>query len=366
MRSFRYLLPLFLVAVAAFWYWRNEAPLVKTAIVRREGAVDAVPAVVNVRPEYQLTLASTVAGSVLTSTLKPGLTVEKSDLLLELDPRLYQLELDRLTGQLGNLRSQYALDFEQTSSLARQQEDLTNFERLLKEGNYPELELRRRREEFRVLSEKQEKDRLARRQQLAELEFSIEQQKRLIQECTVRAPAAGTVTEIFFHPGELVSVGSALVTFYSRSLLVEARINEEDFSGIRAGLEASVRFLAYGGEQYSAKVRNVLPNADEKTQQYRAYLDVEIDAARLLPGLSGEASIIRNRRADTLVVPRAAVYQGAVFVIEGGTARRVPVETGFRGSNAVEITGTGLTAGQQVALSNVESLRDGQRVRPER
>ncbi len=363
MRSLRYLIPLIILAGAAFWYWRNDAPLIKTTVVRREAALDAVPAVVNVRPEFQLTLASTVAGRVLSSALKPGLAVEKDDLLFEIDPRLYQIELDRLTGQLANLRSQYALDFEQTSTLARQQEDLANFERLLKEGNYPELELRRRREEFRILSEKQEKDRLARRQQLADLEFSIEQQKRFIKECTVRAPAAGTVTDIFFHPGELVSVGASLVTFYSRSLLVEARINEEDFSGIRAGLEASVRFLAYGGEQYSAKVRNVLPNADEKTQQYRAYLDVEIDAARLLPGLSGEASIVRNRRADTLVVPRAAVYQGAVFAIDGGKVRRIPVETGFRGSNAVEITGGSLSSGQQVALSSVESLRDGQRVR---
>jgi RND family efflux transporter MFP subunit len=362
MRSLRYLLPVLLIAGAAFWFWRADSPLIKTAAVRREAALDAVPAVVNVRPEFQLTLTSTVAGRVLTSALKPGLTVEKDDLLFELDPSLYQIELKRLTAQLANLRSQYALDFEQTSTLARQQEDLANFERLLKEGNYPEVELRRRREEFRILSEKQEKDRLARQQQLSELEFSISQQKRFITDCAVRAPAAGTVTEVFFHPGELVSLGASLVTFYSRSLLVEARVNEEDFSGIRPGLDASVRFLAYGTEQYAARLTSVLPNADAKTQQYRALLSVEIDPARLIPGLSGEASIIRNRRADTLVVPLAAVYNGVVFVIEGDTARRVTVETGFRGSNVVEVTG-GLSTGQQVALSHVETLRDGQRVR---
>jgi RND family efflux transporter MFP subunit len=362
MRLLRYLLPLLVVAGGAIWFWRGDAPLIQTALVRREAAIDAVPAVVNVRPEFQLTLTSTVAGRVLSSALKPGLAVEKDDLLFEIDPRFYQLELDRLAGQLANLRSQYALDFEATSTLARQQEDLANFERLLKEGNYPEVELRRRREEFRILSEKQEKDRLARQQQLAEFEFSIAQQKRFIADCTMRAPAAGTVTEVYFHPGELVPVGASLVTFYSRSLLVEARVNEEDFSGLRPGLDASVRFLAYGGEQYPARVASVLPNADEKTQQYRALLAVEIDPARLLPGLSGEASIVRNRRADTLVVPRASVYNGVVFVIDHGAARRVAVQTGFRGTNAVEVTG-GLAVGQRVALSDVETLRDGQRVR---
>jgi len=365
MKPLRLLLPLVVLSGAGLWYWWQAAPIILTTAVRLEAAIDAVPAVVNVRPEFQLTLTSTVTGRVLSSVLKTGLAVEKDDLLFELDPRLYQLELDRLTGQLANLRSQYALDYEQTSSLARQKDDLANFERLLTEGNYPEVELRRRREEFRILAEKQEKEHLVRQQQLGELEFSIAQQKRLIVECTVRAPAAGTVTEVFFHPGEIVTVGASLVTFFSRSLLVEARINEEDFSGIRVGLDASVRFLAYGGEVYPARITNVLPNADEKTQQYRAYLAVEIDPTRLLPGLSGEASIIRNRRNDSLVVPRAAVYNGAVFLVEGSSVRRVPVQTGFRGTNAVEITGE-LNPGQSVALSGVESLRSGQRVRTSR
>ena len=88
---------------------------------------------------------------------------------------------------------------------------------------------------------------------------------------------------------------------------------------------------------------------------------MDIDPSRLIPGLSGEASLIRNRREGSLVIPRAAVYNGAVFLVDGGRVRRVEVQSGFRGLNVIEII-SGLREGQQVAVSNVESLRDGQSV----
>ena len=362
MKTLRFLIPLLLLAGVALFFIRGSRTDITTATVQRQTAVDAVPAIVNVRPEFQITLTSEVAGQVLKSTLRPGIKVHKDDVLFEIDPVNYHLELDRLEKLLVNLRAQQALTFDEKTQLERKKEDLANFERLFKEGSYPELEIKRRREEFTILTEQQKRDALGREKERLDIEFQIEQQKLKIAECTIKAPADGTVSEIFFHPGELVAVGSRLVLFYSDSLLVEARINEEDFSGIKPGLDASVRFLAYGSELYPAKIEKVLPNADEKNQQYRAFLQVQIDPARLIPGLSGEASIIRNRRESSLVIPRAAVYNGAVFLIEGTMVRRTPVQAGFRGLNVIEIT-SGLKEGQQVAVSNVESLRDGQSVR---
>lgn len=361
MRPLRYIVPLAAAAVLAFFYFRGSRPDVAVAVARRETAVDAVPAIVNVRPEFQITLTSEVAGQVVKSNLRPGIKVRKDDVLFEIDPVNYRLELDRLEKLLANLREQQALTFDERTQLERKKEDLANFERLYKEGSYPELEIKRRREEFTILTEQQKKDALGREKERLSIEFDVGQQKLKISQCVIKAPADGTVSEIFFHPGELVAVGSSLVQFYSDSLLVEARVNEEDFSGIKPGLSAAVRFLAYGSELYPAKVEKVLPNADEKTQQYRAYLHVDIDPSRLIPGLSGEASITRNRREGSLVIPRASVYNGAVFVVEGSHVRRVPVVSGFRGLDVIEIV-SGLSEGQRVAASNVENLRDGQSV----
>ena len=361
--TYKILAVLALVIVGlAIWLKFGNRPEVATSVVVRDLAVDAVPAAVKVDPEFQITITSDVAGLVKKSNLKLGQIMKEGDVLMEIDPGVYVVELDRLEKQLANTREQYALDFDQRNALDRRKEDLANFERRARQGDYPELELKRRQEEFRIFSEQQEKDRLNREQNISNLLHSIQLQKDSITLCVIKTPASGTVTEVFAQPGEVIGVRAPLTRLYSQSLLVEARINEEDFSGIRPGLEASVRFLAYGPELYPAKVVKVLPNADPQNQHYRAYLEVSIPAERLIPGLSGEASIIRNRRPGALIAPRAALKDGAVFVIENDIARRRSVTVGFRSLNAFEIL-DGVAADAVLAISGVSELRDGQRVK---
>ena len=154
---------------------------------------------------------------------------------------------------------------------------------------------------------------------------------------------------------------SPLVRLFSESLLVEARINEEDFSGITMGLPASVRFLAYGPQLYDAKVVKVLPNADPQNQQYRCYLEVSIAAEKLIPGLSGEASILRNKRENTLVAPRATLFHDTLYVIRDGRAHAIKAQLGFKSLSAVELL-NGVKEGDILALTNLSKLRDGSKV----
>jgi RND family efflux transporter MFP subunit len=353
---------LLLIAIAALsWNIFNSAIPVKTVTVTRTTAVDAVPAAVKVDPEFELTITSDVSGLIKETSLKRGQIVKKGDLLMEIDPGVYVIELQRLTRELENIEAQYALNYDKEVALRLKKEDLDYYERLTKNGEYPQLELTRRRDEFRIFTEQQEKEQLARQQHLSNIKHNIQLQKDSIAACIIKAPAAGTVTEIYAQPGEVVSLRSPLVRLFSESLLVEARINEEDFSGITIGLPASVRFLAYGPQLYDAKVVKVLPNADPQNQQYRCYLEVNIDAGDLIPGLSGEASILRNKRENTLVAPRAALYNDTLFIINDGRARSVKAQLGFKSLSAIELL-SGAAEGDVLALTNLSKLRDGSKV----
>ena len=358
----RILIPVTIALAAGTWFFLGNQTEVSAATIRRDLALDAVPAAVKVAPEFQVTITSDVAGLVRKTSIKIGLVVQEGDLLFEIDSSKYELELAQMEQQLENTRQQFAMNLDQRTALDRRKDDLENFATRTKSGEYPELELKHRQEEFSMFLEGQSRERLGREQQLANLEHAIKLQKKNIADCQIKAPASGTVTELFAQPGEVVGVRAPLVRLFSKALLVEARINEEDFSGIHPGLDASVRFLAYGPELYPAKVVKVLPNADPLNQQYRAYLEVTIAPERLIPGLSGEASIIRNRRAGALIAPRAALKDGAVFVIENGIARRRPVSVGFRSLSAFEIL-DGVADGARVATSRLDELRDGTRAR---
>lgn len=325
-------------------------------------AVDAVPAVVKIRPAYEITVAAEVEGRVLRSNVKLGQKVEKGQTLFEIDAAKLKIELDRITDQLQNLIEQFKLDLEEKISLERRKTDLANLERQFEQGQYSELEIKRRREDFKLFVESQAREKLSREQSIRELQTSLRLQQQLLDKSVITAPTSGTITEIFAHPGELVIDRAPVARLLSDEVVVEARINEEDFAGVAAGQTVLIRLLAFGDEQAAGRVVQVLPNADEQTQQYRAILSVDLPADRLLPGLSGEASIIRQRVAGSLLVPRQAVVNGHVFVIRDGVAGRLAVKTGLRDLRRVQIT-EGLKAGDIVAISGLDRLSDGTRVK---
>lgn len=139
-------------------------------------------------------------------------------------------------------------------------------------------------------------------------------------------------------------------------------MNESNFAGIEIGQPARIRFLTYGDRIYRGEVSRVLPNADPETQQYSIYL--ELDEGQediLLPGLTGEVSIIKNRRENTLLVPRRALFGNFVFLVENGEVELRRVRPGFLGLNKAEVL-EGLEEGDMVISDEIDRFRDGDTV----
>jgi multidrug efflux pump subunit AcrA (membrane-fusion protein) len=74
-----------------------------------------------------------------------------------------------------------------------------------------------------------------------------------------------------------------------------------------------------------------------------------------------EANIIIAERPAVLV-PARAMRRGKVLVLDGGTVRERPVETGVAGGELVEVR-RGLEPGQAVVLDPPPGLANGDRAR---
>lgn len=354
-----------LLALAALvlGFIRFQTRTVELQPVERGTAIDAVPATVEVQHVSIVTLSGEEGGRILESTLRLGEHVEKGDLLLRIDPTDLELEAEALRDRILHLERRAELRMQQEIDLARAEEELQNHERLYEAGNYPELEIIRRRREFQAFRENQLRQQLDETQQLENLRHQLKRVELRIGHCTVQAPASGTINRIFAFEGEVIHPRSQIAHIHSDKLLVNAQINEEDFAGVQKGLDATVRLLTYGDRLFSGKVSSVLPGADPVTQQYTVFLDLEIPDHLLLAGLSGEASIIRQRKEDALLIPRPALFGNSVFVAKNGRAERRTVEIGARGLNQVEIL-AGLELGESVVAFGATELRDGDRIRP--
>ena len=350
------------ILIVLFSARRSLSHLVEAETVTRTNALDAVPAIVQVRSDYTFTLSSEEGGRVARSSLKLGALIDKGALVLEIDPSDLLITASILQSDISNLTARMGLKSALQSALQKQQEDLKNYERLYAAGNYPELEIKRKRRAYKVFEEGQELDRLVKGQTLQGLQNKLQLIDRRIEKTRVYAPTSGIVTTIYAYPGELINAGHPLAEVFSQAVVVEAKVNEENFSGITTGQAVNVRLLTYGDQLFSGEITQVLPTADEAKQQYTVLIKLDIDPKLLIPGLSGEASIIRRKVANALVIPSRALLGDYVFKVISNKAILTPVKIGVRGLNHVEIK-DGLNDGDVIITDDMESLKDGDLIR---
>ena len=349
------------LAAGAYFYSSKTEATVRGAWNGK--AVQAVPGSVTVLAEFEMDLKSAVGGRVILSELNPGAAFKEGAILVLIDSSDLELEIERIQGEFEAAEARIAVGSSIALDLASAQEDLTASERLMRSGNMSESIFRKLEREVQQIEKKLELERVSNDLLILNFENTLAQKQRELEKMQVVAPFECVVSEVYARPGDLISGGAPIALLISTSRTVEARISEENFSNIRIGQSSSIRLLGYGNEQFNAEVSKVLPSADAETQRYIVHLDVEIELAKLIPGLTGEVSIITAERSNTVIMPRRALIGEKVMVVSDGIIEIRTVESGYESLNEVEIV-SGLAVGELVVIEELDLFRDGDRVNP--
>lgn len=349
------------VAVAGFVF--SNRPEAITRAAWNGKAVQAVPGSITVLAEFEMDLKSEIGGRVIESALDPGAAFKEGAILVQIDSSDLELEIERIQGEYEAARDRIAVGSSIALELASAQEDLAAAERLMRSGNMSEAVFRKQEREMQQIEKRLELERVNNELLIANFENTLAQKQRELEKMQVMAPFECVVAEVYAHPGDLIGSGAPIAKLISTSRTVEARISEENFSNIRVGQIASTRLLGYGSEQFNATVSKVLPSADAETQRYIVHLDVEIELDKLVPGLTGEVSIVTAERSNTVIIPRRALIGDKVMVVSDGVVEVRSVEAGYESLNEVEIL-DGLEVGELVVTEELDLFRDGDRVAP--
>lgn len=334
--------------------WRTE---VSVAGVERGLAVRAVPGVVRVAAARTVELRTEVAGKISESALEVGATVEVGEPLLRLDEMELRHALERVR---LDMEAEEALS--EIGSLLRYDLETLREELAGKEGQAPRREVDALKRRIARLVDEIALEEIRERRRLQGLKHERALLEEELKKMTLNAPVDGQVLEILAYPGDVVGARAVVARLLSEERVIEASLSEENFAGVEVGQAATVRFLSYGSRLFPAEVSKVLPAADPETQRYTIHLDVEMPEELMVPGITGEVSIVLAEREGALVIPRRALVGREVFVVRNGRARSREVRTGFVSLNNVEIL-EGLEEGDVVAVENLDRLRDGDRVR---
>lgn len=188
----------------------------------------------------------------------------------------------------------------------------------------------------------------------------------------VRAPIDGVVALRNVNVGDYVeNMGNPPPMFRvvdNRTLELTANVASARMAELKVGQPFAFTSDAFPGKEFAGKVSFINPAADEASRTVKVKAEVPNADESLKAGLFVKGRIVTGKRAGVLVVPRSALVswdtvsrQAALFVVDGGLAKRVTVETGAVPGDGVEVV-KGLAPGQEIVTRGGFNLRDGDRV----
>lgn len=187
------------------------------------------------------------------------------------------------------------------------------------------------------------------------LRRSLDATHAQLDDLVVRAPVAGTVTQLDLKLGQNRDRGDRLAEITSDAgFRVAADIDEFYLSRVRAGQSATMTF---DGRRWTARIARIHPEV--KNGAFTVELDFDGgQPADATPGATIEGELALGADRPALILPAGVLAGGGgdLFVLspDGRSARRRPVRFGRRNPAQVEIL-AGLGPGERAIVSDISA-----------
>lgn len=281
-----------------------------------------------VRSKLRAMVEAKVSGRVLEYTATPGAMVKAGDLLARLDVQEIQAKVDQAKAMLDQANR----DFDRQKQLIASN-----------------------------ATTRQEYDAADARVKVATA--AVSETETMLGYAKVTAPFDGVVTRKLADVGDLAMPGKPLLEIEAPTALrFEADLPEAILDRVTMGAKMLVKVASVSGP-LEAVVSEIAPVADPVSRTFQVKLDLP-KADGLRTGQFGRVSV-PVAEVKLLLVPKSTVMKRGqmelLFVAKNGKALLRLVKTGKSLDGQVEIL-SGLEEGEQVVISDVAKIADGQPV----
>ncbi len=364
--------------------------------------VEKVSATGKIQPEIEVKLSSEVSGEIIELPIVEGQMVEKGDLLVRINPDLYQSSLQRSRAGLQNVKANYA---QAEASLREAKSNYDRNKTLFEKG---------------VIS-KSEWDRIVAAYEVAEASknaayYGMQSAAATVTEATdnlarttIYSPMRGTISKLDVELGERVvgtqqMAGTEILRVANLSNMeVEVDVNENDIVKVSVGDSTIVEVDAYLKREFNGVVTQISNSAitgltADQVTNFKVKVRILEDSYKDLregkpenyspfrPGMTATVDIITRKKNDVVGVPISAIVIKsdtsstpsaaktpvisdekfeAVFVKEGNKAKLRVIATGIQDNQNIEIL-SGLKVGETVITGPyntvTKTLKDGDEV----
>ena len=368
--------------------------------------VETVSATGKIQPEIEVKISSEVSGEIIELAVVEGQQVEKGDLLVRINPDLYQSSLSRTQASLQNVRA----GLQQAEASLKETE--ANYQRnkgLYDKGVISKAEWDKIVSSYEVAKASKQ----SAYYNVQSASAPVNEAQDNLKRTTIYAPVSGTISKLDIELGERVlgtqqMAGTELMRVANlQNMEVEVDVNENDIVKIAVGDSADVEVDAYLKKKFRGIVTNIANTANATTsadqvtnfkvkvrileESYKDLLEGKPETySPFRPGMTATVDIITTTKNDIVGVPISAVVVKTdtssvkkiviseeatagkeerfecVFVKDGENAKLRVVKTGIQDDTNIEII-EGLNGDEEIITGPYalvsKTLKSGDKVK---
>lgn len=289
-------------------------------------------------------LAANVAGKVLSTQVERGQSIEKGELIAQVDTQAAQLALREAKTNVATSETQESIN----------RTECERYEKLKQAGVVTALEYDQATAKCKTAP--------------LQLEAAMVRQSiaaKNVGDGRIVAPFSGVVTERSVEVGEYVQASTRVISLAQiAQLRVVFQVPERHFPDIKSGAEVLVKVAAYENEKFSGKVAHVSAKVSA-TRDIVVEAIVDNPESRLLPGMFAQVELtIGTEKLPS--VPKSAVFtqneKANVYVAVGQQLEQRVVSLGPTEGDRIVVV-RGLKEGEHVVPTLSPDLKNGLRIK---
>jgi multidrug efflux system membrane fusion protein len=303
-----------------------------------------------------VTVRSRVDGQLASVAFKEGQFVHAGDLLAQIDPRPFQVQLEQAQGQLAK-------------DVAQRKDAEVNFERfklLFQEGVIPQQQLDTQGALVGQFDGAITSD-----------QSQIDNAKLQLTYSRITAPISGRIGLRLVDAGNIVhatDTNGLLVITQLQPISVIFTLPQDQLPQVNAKLHAGVQLIvdAYDRDDTakiaSGKLQTIDNQIDVTTGTYKLKSVFSNENSALFPNQFVNVHLLVDTKRDLTIVPAAAIQRGpqGTYVYAAGTDNTVKIRVVTIAQTTGDSVGlsAGLNGGDVVVVDGQDKLQDGTRINP--
>lgn len=376
------ILLLIILKKAGVFGGNNDALQVEVAQVELSTLTQKVSATGKIQPELEVKLSSEVSGEIIELPVKEGQQVKKGDLLVRINPDIYQSGVKR---SIASLQTTRASQQQTEATLKEAEESYKRSKTLYDKGVISKSDWDKVVATYEGAKASRESARFNVQSAMATVSEAQDNLKKTV----IYAPTNGTISKLSVELGERVvgtiqMSGTEIMRLANlRSMEVEVDVNENDIVKVKIGDSVNIEVDAYLKRIFKGKVTNIANTANSTTSvdqvtNFKVKIHIEEDSYKDLlvgkpegyspfrPGMTATVDILTNTKKNVVAVPISAIIikkrseidpktpkaeadkrTEAVYVLKNGKAELRAVDTGIQDNVNIEII-SGVSKGETI------------------